>query len=308
MANFSTAATNAAKKGTEELRKQMLDILNNNYANQQEVARNEANTLLNQLNNQATQYQTNYERDARQNYVNSVLNKNAVTDQLKRMGLYDSGFGVSQLGAVDANAATNLTTLKNALQDNLLNINTQRNKAQSDLTNALLKLETNYNEQQLANEQYLTNLYNQLYADEYNRLADEAARQEAIRQFNAKLAEEQRQFDKIQSYSNNPVNNNNNNYNNLLSSITKQYGFTSTDDMATKKQELTNAINNSNLSDSQKKQLENELKNTINKWSINQTKIGATNNLPTVNGKYMSPYKEPDRGWLGNLLTSLWPF
>ena len=194
MAYFSTAATSAAKKGTEELRKQMLDILNTNYANQQEVAKNETNTLLNQLTNQANQYQATYQKDAEQNYINKMLNRGAVEDQLKRLGLYNSGYGVSQLGAVDANAATNLTLLKEALGDKLSNIDLQRNEAQTNLANTLLGLESDYNEQQLANEKYLTNLYNSLYADEYNRLFNEAEQQEAIRQFNENLAEKKRQY------------------------------------------------------------------------------------------------------------------
>ena len=73
MPDFSTAATYAAKKGTEELRKQMLDILNTNYANQQQVAKNETNTLLNQLTNQANQYQATYQKDAEQNYINKMF-------------------------------------------------------------------------------------------------------------------------------------------------------------------------------------------------------------------------------------------
>lgn len=335
MADFSTAATSAAKKGTEELRKQMLDILNTNYANQQQVAKNETNTLLNQLTNQANQYQATYQKDAEQNYINKMLNRGAVEDQLKRLGLYNSGYGVSQLGAVDANAATNLTLLKEALGDRLSNIDLQRNEAQTNLTNTLLGLESDYNEQQLANEQYITNLYNSLYADEYNRLFNEAEQQEAIRQFNEKLAEEKRQYDLNLAEEKRQHNNSlalqkqqyqdqlaqvlgydsaedektkNTNYNNLLSTINKSYGFSSENDMANKLNELTNLINNSNTSSSQKTQLENELNKAVKKWSINQTKKSENTLPPLYNGKMMTPYKEPDKGWLGNLLDTLWPF
>lgn len=313
MADFSTAATSAAKKGTEELRKQMLDILNTNYANQQQVAKNETNTLLNQLTNQANQYQATYQKDAEQNYINKMLNRGAVEDQLKRLGLYNSGYGVSQLGAVDANAATNLTLLKEALGDRLTNIDLQRNEAQTNLANTLLGLESDYNEQQLANEQYITNLYNSLYADEYNRLFNEAEQQEAIRQFNENLAEKQRQYnlnlaeekrqaDLDQSYRNQQIalqkqqyqdqlaqtegylNTNDkqtkeDNYNNLLSTINKTYNFYSENDMANKLNDLTNLINNGNITDSQKTKLEDALNKAVKKWSITVSSKKQNNNI-----------------------------
>ena len=332
MAYFSTAATSAAKKGTEELRKQMLDILNTNYANQQEVAKNETNALLNQLTNQANQYQATYQKDAEQNYINKMLNRGAVEDQLKRLGLYNSGYGVSQLGAVDANAATNLALLKEALGDKLSNIDLQRNEAQTNLANTLLGLESNYNEQQLKNEQYLTNLYNSLYADEYNRLFNEAEQQEAIRQFNEKLAEDKRQYDlnlaerkrqadldqvyrnqqialQKQQYqdqlaqalgyiSNSDKQSKETTYNNLLSTINKSYGFETENSLADKYEELSLLIEAGNITGDQKEKLKKALDAAAKKWSINKTNVkgkSSTPSLSTYNGLNMTPYKQSSK-------------
>ena len=332
MADFSIAATSAAKKGTEELRKQMLDILNTNYANQQEVAKNETNTLLNQLTNQANQYQATYQKDAEQNYINKMLNRGAVEDQLKRLGLYNSGYGVSQLGAVDANAATNLALLKEALGDRLENIDLQRNEAQQKLQNTLTNLKTEYGEQQLKNEQYLTNLYNSLYADEYNRLFNEAEQQEAIRQFNEKLAEDKRQYDlnlaerkrqadldqvyrnqqialQKQKYqdelaqalgytSNSDKQSKETSYNNLLSTINKSYGFATENDFADKFEELSLLIEAGNITGDQKEKLKKALDAAAKKWSINKTNVkgkSSTPSLSTYNGLNMTPYKQSSK-------------
>lgn len=317
MADYSIAATAAAKKGTEELRNQMLNILNTNYANQQEVARSETDKLLNQLANQATQYQSDYETNARQNYISSVLGKNTVSDQLKRLGLYNSGYGVSQLGAIDANAATNLTTLKNALNENLRSVDIAKNEAQTDLSNTLLNLSTQYNEDSLANEQYLTNLYNTLYSNEYDRLFNEAKQEEAIRQFNeelaekirqynASLAEEQRQYNaslalQKQQYEDSIAQalgyttkeeqtTQENNYNTLLSTINKSYGFASENDLADKYEELETLINNANISESQKTKLKNALDTAVKKWSINKTSVTGTSSTPSLSSSGSTKY------------------
>lgn len=328
MADYSIAASAAAKKGTEELRNQMLNILNTNYANQQEVARSETDKLLNQLANQATQYQSNYETDARQNYVSSVLGKNTISDQLKRLGLYNSGYGVSQLGAIDANAATNLTTLKNALNENLRNIDLAKNEAQTDLSNTLLNLSTQYNEDSLANEQYLNNLYNTLYSNEYDRLFNEAKQEEAtrqfneelaekIRQYNASLAEEQRQYNlnlaeeqrqsnaslalQKQQYEDSIAQalgyttkeeqtTQENNYNTLLSTINKSYGFATENDLADKYEELEALIDNTNISETQKTKLKNALDTAVKKWSINKTNVKGTSSTPSLSSSGSTKY------------------
>lgn len=183
MADFSYQAKQAADELKKNLQNQLYGKLEGINTNQQQIAQNQTNTLLQNLANQEQAYQSSYQDNARQNYINQVLGKQTVTDQLKRMGLYNSGYGVSQLADVDATAAQNLTSLQNALQENIGKINTQRNEAQTNLQNTLLDLESDYLNNQLKLEQYLNEEYKNEFNSVYNRLfsEDQAAKEAAYR-------------------------------------------------------------------------------------------------------------------------------
>lgn len=301
MADFSYQAKQSAEELKRQLQDQMYGTLQTTSDTQKQIAQNQTNALLQSLANQEQRYQTDYQENARQNYINQVLGKQTVTDQLKRMGLYNSGYGVSQLSDVDATAAQNLTALKNALQENITGLNEQRNTAQSNLENTLLGIEGDYAKNRLALDQYINQQYQNQYENTYNRLFAEYQEQQAAARAAAQLAY-QRQRDALADARYQRE------YNDQLAQME---GYISAGDKADKTQAYDvlnkaiknlkngayydttsqdntyalwlNNINNANISSTQAEKLKSALDAAANTWKINK-KTSSNKTTSTTSG------------------------
>lgn len=196
---MATTAEIYAQAKRDEAAKQLQNLYDANeqsYKQQTNAATANTQNILNQLTQQGTDYKTQMERDARSAYVNKILGKQTVTNQLNRLGLYNSGYGVSALGAQENTFNRNISDLQNALSKNLAVLDTQKATAQTELQGILANLASNYANQKNSISEYinnqLTSIYNNAYNQKYQEEQDELER---IRQ--AELLAYQKEQDAI---------------------------------------------------------------------------------------------------------------
>lgn len=154
-------------------------------AEQQKQALQQNQELTNaQINSQKDDVLQNYHANARQAYINSMLGKKNVEQELSQAGLNTSGLLGSAYANVENAYGNNLAALQTARDQSINNINKQLNEAQlqyavkesellADIENAKLELQKYGNE--LAYKKYqdaLTNYMNFANYD-YNKAIDE---------------------------------------------------------------------------------------------------------------------------------------
>ena len=154
-------------------------------AEQQKQALQKNQELTNaQINSQRDDVLQNYHANARQAYINSMLGKKAVEQELSQAGLNTSGLVGSAYANVENAYGNNLATLQTARDQSINDINKQLNEAQiqyavkesellADIENAKLELQKYGNE--LAYKKYqdaLTNYMNFANYD-YSKAKDE---------------------------------------------------------------------------------------------------------------------------------------
>lgn len=110
--------------------------------------------ILNQLNANRDAYNRQYDTDARSAYLNKMQGDTLVNTELARLGLDDSGFGVSQKLANQGVYSQNLTSLKSALSTNLAGVDLAQANQEAAYKGQLQKLL-----QEKASAQYDYNRY-----------------------------------------------------------------------------------------------------------------------------------------------------
>lgn len=143
----------------------MTTDLTNSYNQQQSATNALYQNTMNQL-------QQGYQRDAKAAYGNYMGERQNLNNQLTRLGLQNTGYGVSQ-GLISGSAySKNLAGLQSALATNQANTGVQQQQALADLY-------SNYAKNKMAADQYLyeagQNAYDRMYSNVYQAKQDEIA-------------------------------------------------------------------------------------------------------------------------------------
>lgn len=219
---------NQSNNTYNELLKDNQNIFNqqNEYANSYEKIQNE--TLDKQLAFQQQQIEQQKENAQKNMEIESQKAKNDYTSYVNPYGIQAESFanqgllnsGVSETSKLGSfNTYQNrLATANKAMQEaftqydkdiNEARLNNDVQKAQNALTKLQLQLEYSQNfynnkstitQNQLSNNQNIDSDYYNRYQTEYNNIQAEKQRQEAIRQWEAELAEQQRQYNETLAY------------------------------------------------------------------------------------------------------------
>ena len=122
-----------------------------------------------QYQNQLNQLQSAYQANAKQAYGNYMENRQNLTNQLNRLGLANTGYGVSQGLLAQSGYSKNLAGLQNAYQTNQANLGVAEQQALADLYSGYAKNKLNI-------DQYLyeagRSAYDRAYANSYQAQQD----------------------------------------------------------------------------------------------------------------------------------------
>ena len=136
------------------------------------------------INAQRDEVMQNYNDNARQAYINSMLGKKSVEQELAQAGLNTSGLLASAYANVENNYGNTLAGLQKNRDNSINNINKQLNEAQmqyaiqenqllSDIENAKLELQKYGNELAYQKYQDALNNYMNFANYDYNKATDE---------------------------------------------------------------------------------------------------------------------------------------
>lgn len=154
-------------------------------AEQQKLALQKQQELTNnQINSQRDEVMQNYNNNARQAYINSMLGKKSVEQELSQAGLNTSGLVGSAYANVENAYGNNLANLQTARDNSIKDINKQLNDAQiqyamkesellADIENAKLELQKYGNELAYKKYQDALNNYMNFANYDYNKMIDE---------------------------------------------------------------------------------------------------------------------------------------
>lgn len=219
--NQSNDAYGSMLQNNEDLYNQQ-----NSYAEQYEQSQNEMldkqlqynEGIINQQKDIARQNMKAEQKRAKNDYQAYVNPYGNQAESFASRGLLNSGVSeTAKLGGYNT-YQNRLATANKVMQDAFVQYDNDMNQARLNndvqkAQNALKKLEMQlqysenyYNnkntltQNQLTNNQSLDSEYYNRYNTEYNNIQEEKAREEAIRQWEAQMAEQQRQFNEQMAY------------------------------------------------------------------------------------------------------------
>lgn len=178
MAVADQIAAQAAKDALAKELQGKFNYVDTAYTQAQDAARANTQNILNQLTQKGTEYQEQFGEDSRSAYINKMQANQKLEGELSRLGLGNSGYGVTQRLQSETAYGKNLTELQKALNKNMLGIDQAKATAQTELGNTLANLAQQQANTKLGIDQYifnqLQNAYNTAYDRSYNeRMAAE---------------------------------------------------------------------------------------------------------------------------------------
>ena len=159
------AEAEAARQSAMSSLSGMTTDLTNAYNQQQASTTAGYQNTLNQL-------QQAYQKDAKAAYGNYMSEKQNLNNQLTRLGLQNSGYGVSQGLLAGSAYSKNLAGLQSALSTNTANTNVQQQQALADLYSTYAK--NKMSADQFAYEA-AQKAYDTMYSNVYQARQDEIA-------------------------------------------------------------------------------------------------------------------------------------
>ena len=189
--NMAVADELAAQAAKDALAKEMegkFNYIGDAYNQAQDAARANTENIINQLTQKATDYQTQFGKDTRSAYINKMQRGQQLEGELSRLGLGNTGYGVSQRLMNESTYGNNLADLQMALNQNLTSIDQAKATAGTDLGNTLADLASKYASQRAGIDQYIMNQLQSAYNTAYDR------------SYRERQAEEERQLAYAQLY------------------------------------------------------------------------------------------------------------
>ena len=181
MAVADEIAAQAAKDALAKELEGKFNYVGEAYTKAQEAAKANTQNIIDQLTQKGTDYQEQFNKDARSAYINKMQRGQQLEGELSRLGLGNAGYGVTQRLMNESSYGTNLADLQNALSKNLTAIDQSKATASTELGNTLADLAMKQANQQTSIDQYiigqLQNAYDTAYNRSYQERQDEMANQ-----------------------------------------------------------------------------------------------------------------------------------
>ena len=171
MASTASEIIATAKTEAEAARQSALSSLSGMSNNLQAGYDTQKQATTDYYTNMMNNLENAYNKDVKSAYANSMTNRQNLTNSLNRMGLTNSGYGVSQLLGINSQYSKNLADLQNTLATNKANTGYQQQQALADLYNT-------YNTKKTKLDQYLYEAGQSAYNDAFDR--NYKAQQDAI--------------------------------------------------------------------------------------------------------------------------------
>ena len=155
----------AAKQSAMSSLSGMTNNLQSGYNTQKQATTDYYTNMINNLQNA-------YNKNAKSAYATTMTDRQTLANSLNRMGLANSGYGVSQMLGINSAYSKNLAELQNTLETNKTNTGYQQQQALADLYNTFV---TNRNQLDQYIYEAAQNAYNTAFANRYQAEQDAIA-------------------------------------------------------------------------------------------------------------------------------------
>lgn len=163
----------------QEITDELQGLLTNNdtvYNNQATQAGINQQSLLDTLSSNRQAAKSGFEADARSAYITKQLSKKDVNNELIRMNLGDSGFGLTQKGQVNTNYGNTIGDLQTTRDSSLSAIGSQEATAQTNYADTLLGIRAEQANKNTELSKYISKRGEDTYNTEYGNYIDEQKR------------------------------------------------------------------------------------------------------------------------------------
>lgn len=184
----------------------LIDAANQQKLQEQQTTSQRYTNLVNQINQQREPLTTQYGQNAEAAYVNKMMSAQSVNENLNRLGLNATGFGVGQRLQTETDYGQRLGDLTGAYNQNIRTLENQITNTRGEEITALNALDTTYSGKLADINKYITestqDYYKQTFADLLNsrKYQEELKQQELDNQFREKQLTEQKRATNL-SYS-----------------------------------------------------------------------------------------------------------
>lgn len=172
MASTASEIIATAKSEAEAARQSAMSSLSGMTNNLQSGYNTQKQATTDYYTNMINNLQNAYNKNAKSAYATTMTDRQTLANSLNRMGLANSGYGVSQMLGINSAYSKNLAELQNTLETNKTNTGYQQQQALADLYNTFV---TNRNQL----DQYIyeagQNAYNTAFANRYQAEQDAIA-------------------------------------------------------------------------------------------------------------------------------------
>ena len=209
MASYLGAAQTFAEQQAALLKQQLADLYTNQASvKDASVAEAEAKKqqLLAAINQQQQTVQTQYGTDAKQAYINKMLAGNTVNDNLSRMNLNNTGFGVGQQLANETAYGSNLSSLQNTRNTNLQSLINKANDTELGYNTDVAGINSNYAANLADTDQYVQSALQNAKESAYDKYISDQQYQDSINQqsFENDISRQNLEINKYNSYGSKP--------------------------------------------------------------------------------------------------------
>ena len=172
MASTASEIIATAKSEAEAARQSAMSSLSGMTNNLQSGYNTQKQATTDYYTNMINNLQNAYNKNAKSAYATTMTDRQTLANSLNRMGLANSGYGVSQMLGINSAYSKNLAELQNTLETNKTNTGYQQQQALADLYNTFV---TNRNQLDQYIYEAAQNAYNTAFANRYQAEQDAIA-------------------------------------------------------------------------------------------------------------------------------------
>lgn len=160
----------------------LIDEQNKQNQLSKKLAETNYQNTLNQINQSRVPIEQQYQENARQAYANKMLAGRQMSEDLTRLGLDTTGFGMTQRTSIENQYSSNLNSLATDRNAGLRELDLKALDLKGDYDKAMLQADINYSQRMADLNKYINQQVEAKYQDTYDRFYADYKYQQQLKQ------------------------------------------------------------------------------------------------------------------------------
>ena len=160
----------------------LIDEQNKQNQLSKKLAETNYQNTLNQINQSRVPIEQQYQENARQAYANKMLAGRQMSEDLTRLGLDATGFGMTQRTSIENQYSSNLNSLATDRNAGLRELDLKALDLKGDYDKAMLQADIDYSKRMADLNKYINQQVEAKYQDSYDRFYNDYKYQQQLKQ------------------------------------------------------------------------------------------------------------------------------